>query len=282
VPRAEAILAAEGYRPEFRFNPAQAAAFLRYDCEHPFVRETDHGIVEVHWRFEPWHFSFPLDVEPLWDRLVAVTVHGVPVRTLKPEDLIIVLSVHGAKHAWNRFAWVCDIAQVIVTTPAMDWRETRERAARLGVTQLLLLGLYLACELTGAEPPPELRNSAYRNPVVRRLGRRVMEQYDRGEVYEPDLWDFCLFHVWARERLGDRARYIFRRITTTSWEDWAALPLPAHLFWLYYVLRPITFPLKMFEFWWRGSKGLVRRGGHLSKHWSTSETSGDGATPPGG
>lgn len=273
VPRVQELLVAQGYQPEFRFNPAQSAAFLRYDCEHPFLRDADNSVVEVHWRFEPWHFSFPLDLDRLRDRLIQVSLQNTVVPTFKPEDLILILSVHGAKHLWNRLAWICDIAALIASHPKMDWQEVQEQAKTFGVERMLLLSLLLASRLAGAELPQGTQDRASRDSVVRMLAHRVSTRFSRGITSEPGLWDYSLFHLWARERSQDRARYLVRRIITTSWEDWAMLPLPSRLFPLYYLLRPVLLAIKVYRYARYRGQGIINRGGHLSKHWSVTPSS---------
>jgi hypothetical protein len=279
VSQAQAVLVSEGYRPEFHLNAAQSAAFLRYDCEHPFLREADSSVVEVHWRFEPWHFSFPLDFDALSQRLVEVPVHGSLVRTFSPEDLLLVLAVHGAKHCWSRFAWVCDIAQVMFTYPQLDWQRIRDQASGLGVTRMLLLGLHLASGLLGATAPDELHEQAHHDAAVRSLAGRAAARFYQGDTTEPGIPDYCLFHLWARERWQDRARYLVRRATTTTWEDWATLPLPSRLFPAYYLLRPLLLPVKALQFLRHGDQGVINRGGRLSGHWSDTTAFGVRATP---
>ena len=63
------------------------------------------------------------------------------------------LCVHGAKHFWERLAWIVDIAQ-LVTVREVDWKLLSEIAAERKCSRLLLLGLYLAHEVVGA-PLPE-------------------------------------------------------------------------------------------------------------------------------
>jgi len=53
------------------------------------------------------------------------------------------LCVHGAKHFWERIAWIVDIAQ-LAGNCEVDWALLSETAAKKGSTRVLLLGLFLA------------------------------------------------------------------------------------------------------------------------------------------
>ena len=49
---------------------------------------------------------------------------------------------------------------------------------------------------------------------------------------------FFGFHLRARDRLRDRLRHCLRVAFLPSAEDWVAVPIPAALYPLYYLIRP--------------------------------------------
>ena len=53
--------------------------------------------------------AFALDVERLWDRLQHVSLGGREVRAIPPEDLLLILCVHGSRHLWRRLSWMADV-----------------------------------------------------------------------------------------------------------------------------------------------------------------------------
>src|SRR5215212_4710817 len=70
VLRAKEVLTSMGYQARYRLTPAQEAAFLRSECEHPFERDGE-SIVELHWGITDRHF-FPLDNEHFWENVEEV------------------------------------------------------------------------------------------------------------------------------------------------------------------------------------------------------------------
>ena len=84
-------------------------------------------------------------------RLITVELCGRKLRTFSIEDTLVMLSVHGAKHFWERLGWILDVAELTAGQP-VDWPLTMRIAAKLKSTRLLLLGLYLAHELMDAPP----------------------------------------------------------------------------------------------------------------------------------
>jgi hypothetical protein len=58
-------------------------------------------MVELHWGFVDRQFSLPLDAEGLWGRLQRVSLGGGTIPTLSPEDLLLILCMHGSVHLWD-------------------------------------------------------------------------------------------------------------------------------------------------------------------------------------
>jgi hypothetical protein len=110
----------------------QEAAFLRYNCEHSFVRCKGGSAVDLHWAIAERHFSFPLDTVGLWSRLDRISLGGSDVCTFSPEDLLLILCVQGFKDAWKRLKHICDVAEVIRVHQDIDWDRVVEQADASG------------------------------------------------------------------------------------------------------------------------------------------------------
>ena len=248
VPRANELLISMEYQPEYVLTPSQEAVFLQYGHQHSFWRDDDiESVVELHWRIMERYYSFPLDSDYLWSRLERVSLNGKDVLTVSPEDLLLILCVHGCKHLWLRLAWICDVARLICVRKEMDWEQIMEQAARLGSERMLFLGLYLASDLLGAELPEEVSERVQADPTVEALAGQVYEQLSLWANASPEGFEigpFHLFHLRARERLRDKIRYCVRLATTVNVRDWMFLPLPRYLYPLYHVIRPFRLTRK--------------------------------------
>jgi hypothetical protein len=121
----------------------------------------------------------------------------------------------------------------------MDWAAVRDRAARIGGTRMLLLGLYLAHELLGASPPATMLAVARGDASLIALAAQVLSRV-RAERFVPvTLRQLHLFRLRARERFRDRMVYVLRRAMTITAQDWQMVRLPASLTFLYYPLRAL-------------------------------------------
>ncbi len=243
VATARELLVSSGYQPQYRLTRAQEAAFLGYEREYTFVHGDTGNVVELHWKVAPKPFPFSLDTDRLWERVEQAPLGGSTVPTFSSEDLLLFLCVHGSAHLWARLGWVCDVAELIRIHTNIDWERLTNRAGASGIERMLLLGLFLASDLLQAPLPEKISEKARADTRVGELAGQVYEHLLSGNEGSQQMFEdeahFHPFHVRAMERPRDKVRYCVRQATTPILKDWALRPLPAHLFPLYRVLRPI-------------------------------------------
>jgi hypothetical protein len=250
VRKARDLLLDQGYEPMDRpelpvgqLTSVQEEAFFRFEREYGLTHGEAEIDVELQWRVMPTQFTFPLEVEAIRGRLRQASLGRKQIHTVSPEDLLLILCVHGSKHFWERLQWVCDVAETIrAYRDELNWQELMERATALGCRRMLLLGLSLAAELLEAELPEEVSRDAGSDPVVAELAGEVYAWLFRSSEDPRSILEgsaFCSFHFRARERLRDRLLYWVRTFVTPNCSDWLGLALPERLFSLYYVLRPL-------------------------------------------
>ena len=247
IPKATALLLAQGYHAPDQITDTANRPFLQFQpfLESPqsqrvfnFYR-ADGVVVELHWRFTPRHFPFPLNETGFWDRLAWVDLPGRKALNLSPEDMLLLLCVHGSKHCWERLGWICDIAALVCAMPQIDWNAALSRARRLRVERMVFVGLLLAADVTRAAVPEACLQRARRDKeavrlaawIERRLALKPLEPLGETEEYR--------FVFKVREAARDRLRYFLHLLMTPTEEDWDFLPLPGVLAPLYYVIRPI-------------------------------------------
>ena len=61
--------------------------------------------VDIHVAFWSWTQGIRLDVDALFERAVAVEIAGEQIATLCPEDLVLVLAIHGMMHGSVYCGW---------------------------------------------------------------------------------------------------------------------------------------------------------------------------------
>jgi hypothetical protein len=238
VLRVSELLVAEGYALHPPLNDVQQALMLRTQCNLPFTRDERRVIVEIHWRVSARLFSSPLDEASLWENSGLDSFEGTTIKTLAPEDLLLSLTVHGAKHLWERLSWIADIAQLLEVYPDLDWTRLLERARRSGTERMLLLGLYVAHELLDAKLPAGVREQFETDQEIALLAGQIYSRLFAGGSEASGMSGYFIFQLKARRRLRDKFNYC-RYVVSPTEEDLTLLSLPAPLSFVYYLLRPL-------------------------------------------
>jgi hypothetical protein len=233
------LLLGQGYEPMFTLSRAQEAAYLASLGQLSFVHNHGAGMVDLHTALLPRDFFFPLDFERVWERHVTLSISGMEVPSLCPEDLLLVLCAHGSKHHWIYLKWIGDIAHLIYRHPEINWTFVREEAHRLASQRMLFLGLLLAKKLLQAPLPDEIWQRSQTDAAVQSLGAQVTRKLFGSPEEQSEGFESVLFHWKARERVRDRVRYCLSLALAPTFGDWDSIKLPSFLSFLYYLLRPI-------------------------------------------
>lgn len=217
-----------------------ARAFMyRSRYSEPFVY-AGRAPVELHWAFTNRDIAFPLELEDLVDHLDTLDCVGETVPVFASDDLLLILSVHGAKHRWERLEWICGFAAAVGAAPSLDWIRLVGRATEFGIRRMLLLGLLLADELMRAPVPAWVLDLARRDIAVARSASSVrVILASQKTVPEVDSLASDVFRYRLRERWRDRARFILYRATTPSQaERWRSVSIGRHAIPLHAFIRP--------------------------------------------
>lgn len=253
VQRAKELIILQKYHPQTSLTDDQEREHFKSNYVYPLVRDDGKVVVELHWRITRKYFSFQLVTEQLFERLEPVPFNGGRVNSLSPEDLLLILCVHGSKHAWRRLDWICDISELVCRHQEIDFGFVMEQAKRLGVGRMLFLGLFLASDLLEAQIPKQVLQRIQTEPVVKLLAAQVTRQLfveaddaaggsESPVTGEGILMSSVHFHLQSKERLQDRARYclhILRLALTPTKADQSWIRLPGFLSFLHYLFRPI-------------------------------------------
>jgi hypothetical protein len=244
VLRAKILLTVAGNRLEPQGYQIELSDWLeqRYldtQCNYNFQSADGRVLMELHWSFAPRYFAFPVNIDRLWARLEQVEVAGSVVPNIPAEELLLILCSHGARHCWQRMAWICDIAELLRRNLGLDWDQVMRDARRLGSERVLLLGLRLSQDLVGAQ----LTSGIVQRILAERAVPALVDQVRRHLFDAPDDSEdearFQVFHLRARERLRDKIYYSLGWALTPTVREWELLSLPASLSFLYYLFRPL-------------------------------------------
>jgi hypothetical protein len=240
------LLLTHGYRPCNHLTDAEEQVHLQSPDgkDFRFVRADGEVMVELHWKVAN-SAIFPLESNRLWEWIAPTAFAGTTVLNFLPEDLLLILCVHGTKHYWSRLEWICDVAEVIRAHPTMDWSEIRCRAKQLGIERMFHLGILLANEVLAMPIPDEVSESVRSDRKARLLMDKVCRWSFSELACSPGFFERHTYQVNIKERFRDTVQlrlhywlYYFETYVTPTARDRAMVSLPKTLFFIYYFIRP--------------------------------------------
>jgi hypothetical protein len=266
VPKARAALLALGYPCEPDLRPQEEPAYIDSGCGYVFHSSAGRNLLDLQWRIVPRFYSIDFNVADFFARADEIVVNSCSMRTLCPEDLLLVLCVHAAKHVWTQLSWLCDIAQ-LAKSQKLDWNAIHDESRRLGIERIVNLNLLLAHKLLGSplpkptchskrseestkptchskrseEPaPPTCHSERSEEPAVdpnRETADEILRIIERSTPYDTESLPYFRLMLRLRERRQDQARFLWRLTITPSVSEWSTVQLPKPLQPLYRLVR---------------------------------------------
>jgi hypothetical protein len=237
VAEAEALLRQQGYQMALELPQDRMAAYCRMKHEIPYLHPGKSILIELHWKFSPIFFHFPIDMERLWRRTEWITLAGSRVRSLSKEDALLILCANGSRHLWEKLELVSAVAEMLKVYPEMNWEYLFGLARDLRSEQVLLLGLLISHNLFNTEiPEPAVQRIRTDKPL------RILAAEVQTRLFIPNLQSaggierFSLI-VRLTDRWQDRVRIILRILFLPQYEDWRIIKLPSFLAFLYFPFR---------------------------------------------
>jgi hypothetical protein len=225
-----------GYTSQLNLSPRQQRAYLKSGYESSFDSPAGRNLLELQWAIQPRFYSVDFDLDGLFDRAMAINVAGRPMTTPSLEDLLLILSVHAAKHVWGKLIWISDVAHLIAN-PALQWDQIGDQARKMGIVRILRVTMVLAHQLLEAPIPEAVGRNLPQDAQSSTLANEI--ECKVASHTEPDVESLSYFRLMLRlrERPRDRMRFVRRLAFTPGPCEWNAVHLPEVLFPLYRIVR---------------------------------------------
>jgi putative nucleotidyltransferase-like protein len=217
-----------------QLTSAQLASHLSNHCELQFMRDEWFTVIDLHWDLAPRSFVFNLRGEEVMSRLQPVSLAGTTVETFGAEDLVLYLSMHGAKHLWRRLEWIVSLAEYLRTAPDLNWELMVQRAEQAHATRMLDLGLRLVEKFSDVSIPAHVLANCGMQRMADQVHEQLFNTFGAAESTETNFYNLRIM-----DRKRDALVSTLRAIFVPTLPDWQALALPAPLHSLYYAFRPL-------------------------------------------
>jgi hypothetical protein len=217
IPRAVALLVAAGYESRI---PIEAIHAGKIPGQYLFRGPRTNTIFELHTERTLRYFPFPLPIERYFKRRTSLLLDGQPVPALCLEDELVLISIHGAKHFWERLMWISDIAAVVHHHPELDWKCIELSAAEVGAERMLRLALLLAERLLRAPLPAQMKDQVMRDSVCARLAAQIETWLPFAGCAAPPVAQRAFFRFRVAGSGIAGASYLARLSFSPTEEDW--------------------------------------------------------------
>lgn len=225
-----------GFFPRLTIPAAAELDYIAAGYEVTFDSAAGRNLLELQWALQPRFYAVDYDMDALFQRGASVTVAGRSMKTLSSEDLLLVLSVHAAKHVWGRLIWLCDIAQIL-KLQNLNWSWIEAQAKRFGIERILRVTLLLTDRFLGTAIPDAVDGAIAPDRAALQFADEISPNIVRGATYEDEQVAYFRLMMRLRERRADRLRFLTRLTFTPGPGEWEAVRLPAPLFPLYHLVR---------------------------------------------
>jgi hypothetical protein len=197
-------------------------------------------LVEIHWMLNS---SYPIqnNVEGLWSRAQPVMLAQAPALALSPEDLLLHLCQHTAKHAHDmHLRMLCDIGEVVRRYGAqLDWQEIGARARQWGILRAVYVILRLARELLEVTVPVDWLTSLQPDDFDERYLDLTRERIIDTRAAWNMKRTLIVAQMWGAKGLGSKLALMSKRLLLSR--EIMALKYPATAnswrIYLYYPAR---------------------------------------------
>jgi hypothetical protein len=234
-----------GYRPVFDVSSKWQELLF---CSLPitFVGEGVSGSVDLHWQLLPARYSFTLNMDEVWARKVSTNALGTMVCTLGPDDMLIFLCLHAAKHDWERLIWLVDIAAFIMRSDRLDWDAVAHDLEHTSRRTPLGVSLGLVEMLFGVDLPARISRLVKGDANAAALLRERIRRWQQESHASTSPWPQRSLYYRSMSQTTDRGHYWHDVLFRPTPLEWKTMPLPFSCRGAYYFLRPLRLIWKHF------------------------------------
>jgi hypothetical protein len=225
-----------GYTPRLLIPADAEPDYIASGYECTFDSAAGKNLLELQWALQPRFYAVDFDMQGLFERSRNVRVAGRVMKTPSPEDLLLILSVHAAKHVWGRLIWLCDTAQIL-KREHLNWDWIQSQAAEIGIERILHITLLLLNRFFETRIPSTIESRLLKDKTAKTLVEQIATSVAIGVNYEEEKLSYFRLMMGLRERKTDRLRFLSRLTFTPGPGEWEAVPLPKALFPLYRLVR---------------------------------------------
>jgi hypothetical protein len=254
------FLISQGYTAgeSWHFSTVEEEAHITWFGECTLIHPERRVSIDLHQRLVAGYlFRLSRNFDAIWTRLKPISILDKTVESLKPEDLLLYLCIHGTKDFWQRLSGICDIAEFIERHPTLQWDEVFEQAKEHRAERMLRLGLLLAQQILGTTLPPEIQTRLKPDALLEKRVRSIRQKIYENTIMPPGgaTLNELSSHIQVMDDWSERLHlsYLYlwhwtffsvRKWIRPTANDRLFCQLPDAWYGLYYLIRPFRLTIK--------------------------------------
>ena len=218
IRRATELMIAAGYQAAV---PPSAIDAGKIPGQYLFSQPQLKLLVELHNDLTLRYFPRRLPLEDFFARQIRVPLDAHEAPALSVEDELVLISIHGAKHFWERLMWIADVAALVSRQTDIDWQRVADSAQAVGAERMLHTGLRLASDLLRARLPGKVQATVQADAVAAQLAEQSGKWLPAAGYAPPGLFERAAFRLRMRGGLLSAPAYLLRLSLSPTEEDWS-------------------------------------------------------------
>ena len=214
--RSTQLMMSLGYEPSV---PVAAIRAKKIPGEYVFRQSRTKLLVEFHTELTFRYHPRPLPVEKLFSRQARVSIDAHEIPALSPEDELLLICIHGAKHLWEKLGYIADVT-AFVSEQELDWERVMSAAEEVGGERMLYVGLRLAVDVLGAALPESVAALSRSDAAVGRLVSQITRWLPAAGSAPLGIFERAMFRMRMRGGIFSGPAYLFRLSFSPTEEDW--------------------------------------------------------------
>lgn len=217
IQRTTELMIGLGYEPSV---PLAAIQAKKIPGEYNFRHSSTRLLVEFHTERTFRYHPRPLPIEKLFERQVRVNIDARDVPALSPEDELLLICIHGAKHFWEHLSYIADVA-AFLSRQELDWKRANSAAEEVGGERMFFVGLQLAADVLGAPLPADVAELVRSDSTASRLAAQIVRRLPAAGSVAPGILERGIFRMRMRGGIFSGPAYLLRLSLSPTEEDWA-------------------------------------------------------------
>ena len=204
--------------------------------------------IELHWRLFSDEYMTGISDLNIKENLRPFEYQNQTLNVFDNEIQILYLSIHGAKHNWERIEWLVDIVRFIENN-TMNWKRLLDFIEKTKTEKILFSTFYLCKTILDLSLPKEIEEKIEKSNILK-FSKRFEQFFYKNFNYmlEHDVESKKISKIQFDILHGYKNKLLFILALLKPTElDYQSVNLPKYMSFLYYLIRPINLCVKFIK-----------------------------------